>query len=791
MSTVNENLEIKIYENQQLASTDIEGSIYDLNKQIDMLSPHADNLDYFVAVASGIVCGMMDVLWVGDFNLARGREFSSEQIEELVKKTSHMFGCKDNDLKGCVKFLEEKFPLAADGNTPDFGGGLQHHLRDFAHHPTIIGLIFSLLTQFTEMSYGTDTAGVFKIVPVPSTHKNLLGTDIPDKLFRGTVIWFFHLVSDVAGSSSTAGLSGGTGIPGPLLSLAKEISSIPCFKNAKVKDMDLSLYFSKLFNGTAFAQHDANGKIIKGTEIKFDFRGELGIVAELGRQAIPVIANDCIVRSFYFIRRLGVELKATQAKSFDDIKGLNWSKIKPFSNPTIDRMLTIATGVFTAVDVADAVITKKYFVSVNYIGLGRFTVALGKETVDFLKVRDVKKIKNLYEKIELNTFTDKDNQKYKRMEAAMEIDKFGLTIEQTEILYNLEMYKTINDIECTNIPIGKDKVKGLKAEWIEEWKKYMELGFPGFVNDEEAKLHWFTKEELIERVKSNSSKGTWFRLVLLEAMLFEPYYALSIEKDKKGNDIPSKKYESLHNPVNGYKKGEADKFLEEFFSTDIYEPGYIKRLRTCYNKVTRELNEVVKTAVTGLAITAIITIAVVITAGALAPTIAVALVGSNFAGLSGAALTSACLAYLGGGAIAVGGLGMAGGTAAIVGGGALLGLGVGAAAGGATSAISILGKKNTILQSAKLMTSFREIFLNDEHDVEYSNTIYEQYVKSIEHVQIQLSDLQRKENVASKEEKKQLKLEIKNTEESIDAMMIAMKSMKKYQSAFEIGLQNQ
>ena len=134
---------------------------------------------------------------------------------------------------------------------------------------------------------------------------------------------------------------------------------------------------------------------------------------------------------------------------------------------------------------------------------------------------------------------------------------------------------------------------------------------------------------------------------------------------------------------------------------------------------------------------------------------------------------------------------MAGGTAAIVGGGALLGLGVGAAAGGTTSAISILGRKNTIMQSAKLMTSFREIFLNDEHDIEYSNTIYEQYVKSIEHVQTQLSDLQRKENVASKVEKKQLKTEIKNTEESLDAMMIAMKSMKKYQSAFEIGLQNQ
>lgn len=725
MNNTKENLEIKIYENQELASTDLEGSIYELNKQIEMLSPQADNLDYFIAVASGIVCGMMDVLWGGDFDLARGREFSSEEVEELVKKTSHIFGCKEDDIKGCVKFLEEKFPLAADGNAFDFGGGLQHHLRDFAHHSTIFGLIFSLLTQFTGMSYGTDTAGMFKVVPVPSTHKHLIGNDIPDKLFKGTVIWFFHLVSDIAGSSSTAGLSGGTGIPGPLLSLAKEISAIPCFKDAKIKNMDLSVYISKLFNGTAFVQHDEDGKIIKGTEIKLDFRGELGALAELGRQAIPVLVNECLVRSFFFIRRLGIELKSTNVKTFSDFKELDWTKVKPFGNPTIGRMLTIATGVFTAVDVADAVISKKYFVSVNYVGIGRFTVALGKETVNFLKIRDVQRIKNLYETINTNTFTDEDNQKYKRMEAAMELDKFGLTIEQTEILYNLEMYKTINDIEVTNIPIGKDKVKNLKSEWLEEWKSYMELGFAGFVGNENVELHWFTKDELIDKVKCNSSKGTWFRLVLLEAMLFEPYYALSIEKDKKGNDVPSKKYDSLQNPVNGYKKGDSDKFLEGFFTTHIYEPGYIKRLRTCYNKVTRELNEVVKSAVTGLAITAVITILVAVTAGVFAPAIAVALVGSNFAGLSGAALTSACLAYLGGGTIAIGGLGMAGGTAAIVGGGALLGLGVGAAAGGAASAISILGKKNTILQSAKLMTSFREIFLNDEHDVEYSNTIYE------------------------------------------------------------------
>ena len=182
------------------------------------------------------------------------------------------------------------------------------------------------------------------------------------------------------------------------------------------------------------------------------------------------------------------------------------------------------------------------------------------------------------------------------------------------------------------------------------------------------------------------------------------------------------------------------------------------------------------------------TIATVATAGAFAPTIAVALVGSNFAGLSGAALTSACLAYIGGGAIAAGGLGMAGGTMAIVGGGAILGLGVGAGVGGITGSISLMGKKNTILQSAKLLVSVREIFLNDEQDLAYSNSVYEQYVNNIRSIEKSLVDLKLKADTADSKEKKLLKAEIKNAEESVNAMKIAMKSMKKFISSYEIGM---
>lgn len=785
----NENVEVSLVTGiEGLANSNIEQTIYDIDNEIKMLSSQADKLDYLLSISSGILGGMLDILWVGDFSLQIGRNMADEKVNEFVKKTAKLIGCKDNDIKSCVAFLEKKFPVPSDGNTPDFGGGLQHHLREFAHHPTIVGLMFSLLTQFTEKSYGTDVSGNFMIIPVPEKSRIFIGTDAPDKLLKGTIVWFFHLVSDIAGSSNTAGISGGTGIPGPILSMAKEVASLPLLKNIEVGDNFISVFLSKLFNGTLFAKYDENGRILKDTVVKFDLRGELGVMIGLGKQAIPVIANECIVRAFYFIRRIAIEIKECGISSMKELSIIEWDKIKPYKNPTLTRMLTISTGVFTAIDITGAVVTQKYWVSVNYVGVGRFAVALGAEMISFLKVRNIVKIKQMYIDIERNTYMHTDDKIYGRLSEGNELDKLGLTIEQTEILYNLEYYKTLNDIDVTTAPVGKDKFIFLKQDWLGEWQSYMESGFADFVQDKDQKLHWYSKEELLRKVSENEPTKPWLRLILLESMLFEPYYPLSIEKNKKGNYVPSKRYAALKIPIAGYRKTQGDNYLDAFFSNDYCLAGYVKKLRKCYDKVTNELNEVLKTMITSLSITAAITVAILFTAGTLAPTIATALVGSKFAGLSGAALTSACLAYLGGGAIAAGGMGMLGGTITIVGGGAILGLGVGAGVGGAVGAISIMGKKATIQQSAKLMVSMKEIFLNDEHDIEYSDTVYEQYVEKIIEIEKGLVELKLEADVASKDEKKKLKLEIKNAEESVEAMKIARKSMLKYKSSFELGV---
>jgi len=787
--TDNLQIELKPYsEATHNAEYDLDRIIFDLDSQIDLLSSQADKFDYLVSVASGVLCSLLDILWVGEFSLERGRGIASDKIDGLVIKTAKMLGCKNDDLESAVKFLEKKFPIPSDGNTPDLGGGLQHHLRDFAHHPTIVGMMFSLLTQFTCKSYGTDTSGAFMIVDVPEVSRAFIGNDVPSKILFGTITWFFHLVSDVAGSSSSVGKSGGTGIPGPMLALAKELSILPIFKNMNVSDNSLSVFLSKLFNGTLLAKHDENGTIIRETVLKFDLRGELGVGIELGRQAVPVVANDCIVRTFYFIRRLAMEIKSNGIQSISDMNQINWDNVKPLNNPTIARMLTISTGVFTTVDVGEAVITQRYWVSINYVGVGRFAIAIGEDVSWCLKARNVKQIKQVYEDIKRFAYMQEDDNIYKRIGADMEIDKLGLTVDQTEVLYNLEYYKTLNDIQATKQPINKDGIKNLKYEWLDEWKTFITDGFASFLGIEGATLHWYSKQELKKKIEDNKPQKTWFRLVLLEAMLFEPYYPLGVEQDKKGNTVPSKKYSQLQIPTCGYSKNSGDAYLDSYFSGNHYHQGYIKRLRKCYDKVVFEMKEVLKGLLIGGAITAGIAIVTIATAGVLAGPIAVALVGSNFAGLSGAALTSACLAYLGGGAIAAGGAGMLGGTAVIVGGGAALGIGAGFGVGGAVGAVGLLGKQNTILQSAKLLVSIREIFLNDEHDTEYSNTVYEQYVQNIRDIENGLTELRLKADVADGKEKKELKRRIKNAEESIEAMKIARKNLLKFKSSFEDGL---
>lgn len=148
-----------------------------LNREIDRLTNHADGIDYMVAVASGIIAGLIDSFFVGEFSFERANTWGNDKVNRFVTKVAKSQGYKGDDLSGAIKSLEDKFPIAADKATSAFGGGRQHHLRDFSHHPTPVGLFFSLLTQFTGRVYGTNTAGVFMSYELSGADLVLVGKD--------------------------------------------------------------------------------------------------------------------------------------------------------------------------------------------------------------------------------------------------------------------------------------------------------------------------------------------------------------------------------------------------------------------------------------------------------------------------------------------------------------------------------------------------------------------------------------------------------------------------------------
>ena len=513
-----------------------------IDAEFDKGVKKADKQDYIIAACSGALCAALDVFWVKDISslhdisaLENARDWGSDKINEFVITIAKIKAdYNGDDLQEAIVKLEKKFLLASDKVTDEMGGGLQHHLRDFSHHPSIIGLIFSLLSQFTKKGYGTDVNGNFITPDLPDDA--VIGENTIERVFYGTVVWALHLISDMAGSSNSPGK--GTGIPGPFLSFFKELSSLPIMQQLTGSDEkginEFSKQISKWFNGTYFRDE----KHPKG--VRFDLRAEIGVAHEFSKQFIPIILNEVIVRSFYFIKYFSIELKNKNVKSLRDLKKLNPENFLPFKNRIVVRMCTIASGVFTTIDVSSAAakaafenrgddedshFVVDFLLNINYPGIGRFVFACVADSKYVCE--DVSKAYKAFQERRIED-------KYKEGQG---VQYFELSPVQAQILHSLKVQKALYDIKQT-----KDaEIIKKKYEWIDCWKEFIiknsKYDEDYFIEDE-TEIYSLISKELLD------ADSNWLYQTLLELMVFVQYFPLSLEDKKKYKDLKYKaKYE--------------------------------------------------------------------------------------------------------------------------------------------------------------------------------------------------------------------------------------------------------
>lgn len=393
---------------------------------IERLTNEADGYDYAIAVSSGIIAGFIDSFFIGEWDFKNAKKQSNIAINnkildfakkdpryipwcEGVGKTSRWKKRDPNRLASAVEFLEEKYVLPGDNDWKFENSGISassHHLDDFCHHPTLVGMICCILVQFTgNAKYHTSTGEVITLPVSVNEYGNFVSERVFGKVFAGIINWFFnaaqtlknqkgHLMSDMAGSiSAVKGKKGGAGVPGTVMSTLKELSALPCFKDTLFAENLRKAYQNGIGNGNSQLDLGIFNELFDGANSKFDMRTEMAVKYELKRQSVPIIINEIIVRSFFFIRRFIEQMKVKQS-----LMEIEWKKLLPMNNRTIVRMMTIASGIFCLVDLGDAAIRSgiesggdlpmffsEFILRVNFVGIGRFTVAVGADL--YMEVR--------------------------------------------------------------------------------------------------------------------------------------------------------------------------------------------------------------------------------------------------------------------------------------------------------------------------------------------------------------------------------------------------------------------
>lgn len=270
-------------------------------------------------------------------NMFKEHKITREQRDNLLKEAGIPYNQNIEkapiSLQQCIQYLEKKFGVNYDASSAAYleSDGklkgmrpLNHHIMSLGHLPSIIGMIFSILDQFTGKASFIDNGKLIRLVPIENKNSidkfELRGNNFATKLICGFSNWLGHLCSDLVGSNTTRkeGSTGrGTGLPLPLTEILQLCSfKVPDGNGDKMTISDLTI---KVFEN--------------GYDVRF-----------AAATAIPVVLNEFLIRLFWSLKSRFYHKRT-------------WKESIPFGkHPELRRMLLVGHGVLCTIDLADAAI---------------------------------------------------------------------------------------------------------------------------------------------------------------------------------------------------------------------------------------------------------------------------------------------------------------------------------------------------------------------------------------------------------------------------------------------------
>lgn len=331
------------------------------NREIVQSQSACDGYDYLAAVACGAVGGLVDIFLVGTPGNSTLGRWSDAQVDKAVMAFARKSGWKpragnEQNVASAIGFLERNNIVNYDQRSGEDVGGLfsmntkNHHMLSLSHSPSIIGLFFSILNQFTSTSIFIANG---ELITINTETFELEGGNFQAKLFCGVANWFGHIMSDVAGSSGSRGNAGrGAGVVIPFYEL---------FQFCK---------FGKFQIGKD--RQDLATLAIRAFQEGYDLRYGMAM-------AVPVLITDLSIRLVWALRRrFQYELPLKEC-------------IPTQKHEDLRMLLLVGTGTLCVMDGVDAGIRSggnalAFFMRLNLIAWGRLVCLVLKEVCIRVKI---------------------------------------------------------------------------------------------------------------------------------------------------------------------------------------------------------------------------------------------------------------------------------------------------------------------------------------------------------------------------------------------------------------------
>lgn len=513
-----------------------------------------DKVDYAAAAACGVICAALDMFWLGKFNIKDAADFGSEQLGKFVIKAAKLVGYRGSNADEAIrKIISVCSPS---------GRNTQAGFIDLAQNASAAGLCFSILSQFTGKMYGTDADGRFSIRDLPDGQT--AETDA-EKILNGVLVWVLGSGRSIASDPDRMVAKG---IPESVSSLIRDISQSPLFKMGRNRSSgksdqeggDVYSLVSQLLHG-GFGLTEKDGR-------SFDLPGELGGQLDIARFSLSILINECMVRSFYMLRRLMMEIRNKNIKSYSDLSRIESTHFLPYNSRVITRMLTVSSGTFVAVTTAKAAVVAArsgmaggwkgavidFVTHINYGGLISFAMAC-KADGEYV-VSDARKAYS--EMLAWKRLMKKEEQDMFRSFARMR-----LTEEQTRLLDNLKRQKLLYDIRAAKSLKELEKKQAWLFAWEDDVARSRGSDEKAYFIDDEDSIY----DVINEKIEADDEELLWIYSIAIDLKLFAPYTGLE-QTDNSGmllrNDYETEVFCMRQSVVNAAELEEMIRMIESY-----------------------------------------------------------------------------------------------------------------------------------------------------------------------------------------------------------------------------------